>query len=146
MPSSPTHTVLYFRTYRETALPIYGAMVDELCASPHLPFQLATALEDIGQHFLRLAEQVSGELERRGLLHAEVDADLTVEARIDDLLGWMCESGLPTLMNAAGPSSPPVAMLKHRAVRDAVRLALVMTQALPLAGSSAADLGRGVPT
>ncbi|WP_267353721.1 MULTISPECIES: hypothetical protein [unclassified Methylobacterium] len=57
MPSSPAHTVLFLRTYREAALPIYSGMVDELCGSPYLPFQLATTLEDIGQHFLRLADR-----------------------------------------------------------------------------------------
>lgn len=146
MPSSPAHTVLFLRTYREAALPIYSGMVDELCGSPYLPFQLATTLEDIGQHFLRRAEQVNGELERRGLLDAEVDADLTVEARIENLLGWMCESGLPSLMNADGPSAPPVSMLKHEAVRDAVRLALVMTQSLPVAVRPVASIGQVTQT
>ena len=58
----------------------------------------------------------------------------------------MCESGLPTLMNAAGPSAPPVSMLKHEAVRDAVRLALVMTQSLPVAVRPVASIGQVTQT
>lgn len=141
MPSSATHSVLFFRVLREAALPIVDSLIDELCGSSHLPFQLATTLEDIGQHFMRLAERVNGELNHRGLLDDEVDAERTVEAQIDNLLVWMCDSGLPTLMNVAGPSAQPVAMLKHEAVRDAVRLALVMTHALPIAARPADALG-----
>ncbi len=46
-------------------------------------------------------------------------------------------------MNDAGPSSPPVSMLKHGAARDAVRLALVMTQSLPVAVRPMASIGQG---
>ncbi|MEL6064273.1 MULTISPECIES: hypothetical protein [unclassified Methylobacterium] len=146
MTSSATHSVLFFRAFREAALPILDSLVDELCGSPHLPFQLATTLEDIGQHFIRLAEQVNDTLDQRGLLGDEVDADLTVESRIDNLLMWMCDSGLPTLMNAAGPGAQPISMLKHEAVREAVRLALVMTQSLPVAVKPAPDPGQSMQT
>ncbi|MGT2480103.1 hypothetical protein ACU4GR_17470 [Methylobacterium oryzae CBMB20] len=37
MPSSAAQSVLFFRMYREAALPLYAAIVEDLCGSPHLP-------------------------------------------------------------------------------------------------------------
>ncbi|WP_375454124.1 hypothetical protein [uncultured Methylobacterium sp.] len=83
MSSLPSQSVLFFRIYREVTMPLYAAMITELCASPHLPFELETTLEDIGQKFIRLADEVNVELRRRGLLDREADPDDTVEAKIE---------------------------------------------------------------
>jgi hypothetical protein len=125
MPSSSEHSVLFFRVYREAAIPLYGVLVDELCRSPHLPFQFATVLEDIGQAFIRFAEQANEALAERGLLDQEVEAESTVEARIEALVAQWADAG------ARGGAG---LMLEADAVRAAVKIALVLTQGLPLAG------------
>ena len=53
----------------------------------------------------------------------------------------MRDRGYPTLMTAADPSLPSIAMLKHEAVQEAARLARVVTQALKLA----AEPGQSAP-
>lgn len=130
MPSSAERSVLFFRIYREATLPLYAAVVEELCASPHLPFQLATVLEDIGQDFLKLGETVNAALARLGALKHEVDANLTLEAQIDAAMARfeLSESSRP-----AGEGSPGL-VLTDESVRQALRIALVMTHDLPLVG------------
>ncbi|PJI55689.1 hypothetical protein CTI14_02640 [Methylobacterium radiotolerans] len=130
MPSSAERSVLFFRTYREATLPLYAALVDELCASPHLPFQLATVLEDIGQDFIKLAETVNAALNRLGALEREVDANLTLEAQIDAATAHFTlnESSRP-----AGEGSPRL-LLTDESFRQALRIALVMTHDLPIIG------------
>jgi hypothetical protein len=133
MPSSSAQSVLFFRVYREAALPLYAAMVEELCTSAHLPFQLATILEDIGQGFIRLADHVNAALEGRGLLGREVDPDLTVEAQIESLLARMLNGDQPATLDTIAQE---YVGLNQAAFQDALRIALVMTHDLPLATTS----------
>lgn len=53
------------------------------------------------------------------------------------------ESGLPALMSAARPSSPPASMRKHEAGGDAIRRAWVITRSLPAPVRPVASIGRG---
>lgn len=131
MPSAAARSVLFFRTYREATLPLYAALVDELCASPHLPLQLATVLEDIGQEFIKLAETVNAALNRLGALDHEVDADLTIEARVDAVMARFARIGSSMLSIADGQAGPA---LNDESFRQALRIALVMIHDLPIAG------------
>jgi hypothetical protein len=126
MSVSSAPTVLFFRVYREISLPLYAALVEQLCDSADLPFQLATVLEDIGQGFVRLGETVNAALARRGLLDREVDADLTVEARIDAILTRVAEA-----------DDAPGLALSDELLQRALRIALQMTLDLPKAGLAA---------
>jgi hypothetical protein len=126
---SSTPTILFFRVYREAALPLYAALVEQLCDSADLPFQLATVLEDIGQEFIRLGASVNAALERLGVLEREVDADLTVEAQIDALLAQL---PLDRLSSPADHGIPGL-MSIDESLRQALRIALVMTHDLPVA-------------
>ncbi|WCS23695.1 hypothetical protein LOK46_21375 [Methylobacterium sp. NMS14P] len=130
MPSSAERSVLFFRTYREATLPLYAALVDELCASPHLPFQLATVLEDIGQDFIRLGETVNAALDRLGALEHGVDADLTVEAKIEAVIARFTLAGLMKPVGEGSPGPAPT----DESFRQALRIALVMTHDLPIVG------------
>lgn len=129
MPTSAAQSILLFRTYREAILPFYASVVEELCASPHLPFQLATVLEDIGQQFMKLGEMVNAALDRLGVLEREVDADSTIEAQIDAAMACFTPDMVST---AAGDGSPSLA-LTNESFRQALRIALVMTHDLPIA-------------
>ncbi|WP_139342615.1 hypothetical protein [Methylobacterium radiotolerans] len=129
MPSSAERSVLFFRIYREATLPLYAAVVEELCVSPHLPFQLATVLEDIGQEFIRLGALVNAALDRLGLLEHEVDADLTVEAQIDTVMSRLATSG-PFMSTGCGYSG---SILTDATLQRALRMALIMTHDLPIA-------------
>ncbi len=131
MPSSAERSVLFFRTYREATLPLYAALVDELCASPHLPFQLATVLEDIGQDFIKLAETVNAALDRLGALDREVDADQTIEARIDAVMARLARIGSSMLSIADGQAG---LILTDETFQRALRIALAMTYDLPIVG------------
>lgn len=131
MPSAAARSVLFFRTYREATLPLYAALVDELCASPHLPLQLATVLEDIGQEFIKLAETVNAALNRLGALDHEVDADLTIEARVNAVMARFARIGSSMLSIADGQAAPA---LTDESFRQALRIALVMIHDLPIAG------------
>ena len=133
MPSSAVQSVLFFRVYREAALPLYAAIVAELCGTSHLPFQLATTLEDIGQEFIRLAEQVNGELIQRGILDREVDADLTVEAQIDAILDCIAKKD-----HAAQPMGREgiTPALTNETIQQALKIAFIMTHDLPIAGDA----------
>ena len=128
MPSSAERSVLFFRTYREATLPLYAAVVEELCASQHLPFQLATVLEDIGQEFIRLGEKVNAALGRLGALEREVDADLTLEAQIDNAMVQFTLRGSSPL----GGAKNLVPALTDESFRQALRIALIMTHDLPV--------------
>lgn len=132
MPSSVELSVLFFRTYREATLPLYAAVVEELCASPHLPFQLATVLEDIGQDFIKLGETVNAALNRLGVLEREVEADLTVEAEIDALMAQFTRGGLSLPVGGGNPGQASTEANFQRALR----IALIMTHDLPLNGCS----------
>ncbi|MFF9551088.1 hypothetical protein [Methylobacterium fujisawaense] len=123
--------MLFFRTYCEAALPLYSALVTDLCGSSQLPFQLATTLEDIGQGFMRLAEEVNGELARRGLLDLEADAELCIEAQIETVMTRFAASGLATRTDTDRHLSPALTV---ESFRQALRIALVMTHDLPIAG------------
>ncbi len=131
MPSSAERSVLFFRTYREATLPLYAALVDELCASPHLPFQLATVLEDIGQDFIKLAETVNGELERRGLLEYETEAEQTIEAKIDAFLACLFVAHRDPMSDTLGEAAN--AGLDRALVEQALKTALTMMHDLPVA-------------
>lgn len=133
MPSSAARSVLFFRTYREAALPLYAAVVEELCVSPHLPFQLATVLEDIGQDFIRLGETVNAALDRLGALEREVDADRTVEAQIEAVLRRVVNTD--ELLQGSGVDADGPA-LSRDVVQQALRLALHMTHDLPIASQA----------
>lgn len=130
MPASTERSVLFFRIYLEVTLPLYAAVVEELCASPHLPFQLATVLEDIGQEFIRLGALVNAALDRLGLLEHEVDADLTVEAQIDTVMSSLATSE-PFMSAGCGHSG---SILTDATLQRALRIALIMTHDLPIAG------------
>lgn len=118
-------------------MPLYDNLIDNLCASEHLPFQLATILEDIGQAFIRLADQVNGELARRGVLGQEVEADLTTEAQIDAILARLGDDD-PSMR--AGSIERAFPALKDEAVRRALKIALIAQHGLPIAP----DVGRGL--
>ncbi|MEK6298993.1 MAG: hypothetical protein V4793_48160, partial [Paraburkholderia tropica] len=109
-------------------------LVDELCASPHLPFQLATVLEDIGQDFIKLAETVNAALNRLGALDREVDPDRTIEARIDAVMARLARIGSSMLSIADGQ---PGLILTDETFQQALRIALAMTYDLPIVGSGA---------
>lgn len=134
MLTAPAQSVLFFRIYREAAFPLYAALVDDLCNSPHLPFQLATTLEDIGQGFMKLAEQINGELMQRGVLDQEVDADQTIEALIDALMAGLTSSGLAKW---APPDGSPLLALTDETLQRALRAALLMIHDLPIAAGIA---------
>lgn len=129
--SLATQSVLFFRVYREVALVLYAALVEEICNSPSLPYQLATTLEDIGQGFIKLADQVNDELDRRGLLDREVEAELTVEAQIEAFLAC-------TFVARGDPKSDASAeqegaVLNRTLFEQALRIALTMIHDLPIA-------------
>ncbi|MCB4802624.1 hypothetical protein QO001_002176 [Methylobacterium brachiatum] len=130
MPSTTAQSVLFFRVYREAALPLYDALVSDLCSSPHLPFQLATTLEDIGQAFIGFANAVNGELKRRGVLDQEVEPDQTIEAQIDALLARLVDGDSAVQAGLIGRVFPA---LKEEAVRRALKVALVTQHDLPIA-------------
>ncbi|MDH2310316.1 hypothetical protein [Methylobacterium brachiatum] len=131
MSTSAARSVLFFRVYREVALPLYTALVRELCDSSHLPFQLATTLEDIGQAFIGLAAEVNGELKRRGILDQEVEADQTIEAQIETLLTRLMDGDRPASLGGIERGLPA---LKTDILQQAIKIALVMTHDLPTAG------------
>ncbi|MCJ2050284.1 hypothetical protein [Methylobacterium sp. J-070] len=131
MSVSSAPTVLFFRVYREISLPLYTALVEQLCHSADLPFQLATVLEDIGQGFIRLGETVNAALARRGLLDREVDADLTVEARIEAV---MADGTLSELIKRLTADGHRDSMLTEESIRQAFGVGFVLTHDLPLAG------------
>lgn len=132
MPTSAARSVLFFRTHREATLPFYATVVEELCLSPHLPFQLATVLEDIGQEFMKLGETVNAALDRLGALEREVDADTTIEAQIDAVMARFT----PGRFSTSGTDGHSGSTLTDESFRQALRLALVMTHDLPIAGGS----------
>ncbi|WP_091859605.1 hypothetical protein [Methylobacterium brachiatum] len=125
---------MFFRAYKEVAFPLYEALITELCGSPHLPFQLATTLEDIGQAFIRLAEQVNTTLKRRGILDLEVEADSTIEAQIEAILIRLAKEERLIRSPVRGQAIPA---LTNETVQQAIRIALLMTHDLPIAGEAA---------
>ncbi len=118
--------------------------MEDLCGSPHLPFQLATTLEDIGQGFVRLAEQINDRLKRRGLLDQGRSKRTGPSRRISERL----LAG----MRAGGETAPFTgvalrgSVLSPEAIREAFKLALIMTHDLPIPGAAlTADLPGGSP-
>ncbi len=77
---------LYFRTYMHTVFPLQASIVESMCKAPRVPHELATVLEDIGQAYCRLADELNAELIRRKELSDEAEADDTAEAKIEDFV------------------------------------------------------------
>ena len=93
----------------------------------------ATILEDIGRGFVRLAEQVNDELERRGLLHHEADADATVEAQIETLIARL---GDAAAVSEAATAASDVPLLHSPMLLQALRIALTFDPRFPDRGRS----------
>jgi hypothetical protein len=132
--SLATQSVIFFRVYREVALVLYTNLVEDLCSSPSLPYQLATTLEDIGQGFMKLAERVNGELERRGLLEYEAEAEETIEAKIEAFLAGLFVAHRDPVSDT--PVEVADAGLNWALVEQALKIALTMTHDLPIAQPS----------
>lgn len=130
MSSLSSKSVLFFRVYREVTVPLYAGMVEQVCASPDLPMELATTLEDIGQEFIGFAAALNEELLRRGILGDVADADQTVEARIDALVERITASGKALTSRR---SLPVGAFLSEASTRQALKAALAMVWDLPSA-------------
>lgn len=128
--SLAAQSVPFFRVYREVTLALYTTLVEELCSSPGLPYQFATTLEDIGQGFMKLADRVNGELERRSLLDREVEAEHTVEAKIEAFLACTFVTHRDPLSNMPGEAAN--AGLDWALVEQALKIALTMTHDLPV--------------
>ncbi|WP_375465576.1 hypothetical protein [uncultured Methylobacterium sp.] len=127
MPSRPSQSVLFFRLYREVTVPLYADMVAQICASPDLPLELATIMEDIGHEFIGFGSALNAELVRRGLLDEVADADQTVEARIDALVEEITARREPPRSRGAGR------LLSQASTQQALKAALVMALDLPSA-------------
>ncbi|MCJ2082071.1 hypothetical protein [Methylobacterium sp. J-090] len=112
-PGTIQRVELYFRTYLHTVMPLHRSLVEEMCGSPDLPLELATALEDIGQRYMDLADDLNRELIRRGQLNHEPDPEDSGEARIEEFLDSLMAraGGLP-------PFGGPCSKLVHRRSRD----------------------------
>ena len=74
---------LYFRTYLHTVMPLHAALVEAMCSGAEVPLELATVLEDIGQGYIRLAEDLNQELARRDELRLEPEVEDAGETRIE---------------------------------------------------------------
>lgn len=119
---------LYFRTYLHTVMPLHISLVEEMCAASETPLELATVLEDIGQHYMDLASEINGTLIRRRRLDEEPDPEDYGEARIEEFLdalgkraGHITFADGETLDGGAALNASPV-------VRDAIRTAILIAR------------------
>lgn len=135
-----SQSVLFFRLYREVTVPLYAGMVERICASPEMPFELATTLEDIGQAFIRFAETLNAELLRRGILDDEVEADGTVEAGIEALVETITAQ---PRRGRADSDDRLRALMADPSTHQAIKAALVMVQDLPIARRTLAQASEG---
>lgn len=117
---------IYFRTFALSTMPLHQALVEDICALPEVPLELATVLEDIGQMFLTMAGDVNATLERQGRLSLEAEADDTDETRIvAHVTEMIARAGVVTFIDgrsvdAAAAVSTPLAI---NALKAALTLA-----------------------
>ncbi len=123
------HTELYFRTYMHTVFPLHAVLIETMCKAPRVPHELATVLEDIGQGYCRLADELNAELIRRNELSDETDADDTAEARIDEFVRTAL-AGLGQIAFVDGRTlDGRQAAEAHPAVASALQAALLIAKA-----------------
>ncbi len=128
---------LYFRTYMHTVFPLHAVLVESMCKAPRVPHELATVLEDIGQGYCRLAEDLNAELIRRKELSAEAEADDTAEARIDEFIQTaLAGLGQVTFVDGRAVDGRQAAE-EHPIVASSLRTALLIANAKRSSGASA---------
>lgn len=124
-----SQTELYFRTHIHTVLPLHAALVEAMCRAPRVPQELATVLEDIGQGYCRLADDLNAELIRRGELAVASQAeDEGAETRIDAFVERLIAS-LGHIEFADGQRlSARHAFEAHDVAGDALRTVLLLAR------------------
>jgi len=124
------HTELYFRTHIHTVFPLHAALVEAMCKAPRVPLELATVLEDIGQGYCRLADEVNAELKRRNELGDEPDYEDTAEARIDEFVSGVFAGLAPLVFFDGQVVHARNAIEAYPIAADALRTALVLAKAV----------------
>lgn len=120
---------LVFRTHVHTVLPLHASLVEAMCKAPRLPKELATVLEDIGQCYCGLADQLNAELVHRNELNAGPEAEDSDEMRIDAFVERLF-SGLGRFETSSGDVlDARRAVEAHPVVGDAIRTALLLAKA-----------------
>lgn len=119
---------LHLRLHLHALVPLHESLVNALSRSPAPPLELATALEDVGQAYLRMAETLNGEIIGRGLLDGEPEeADDFAEARIDRFASELLSgAGVVTFadgMRLDGRAALEASSVVGHAIKSAVVLA-----------------------
>lgn len=120
------NAALHFRSYLYTVMPLYESLIEEMCAQPEPPLELATTLEDIGQHYMGLADRLNQALIEKGRLAAEPDADDSTEALVDAfVLRLIAKAGVVKLRDGSRVQGSE-ALSASPFVADALRAALLV--------------------
>lgn len=100
-----------------------------MCRGPRIPLALATALEDIGQGYCRLADEVNAELVKRNELRNEPDSEDTAEARINECIEGVMAGLAPIRFHDGQIVDARHAVDAYPVASDALRTALVLAKA-----------------
>ncbi|WP_342150391.1 hypothetical protein [Methylorubrum sp. SB2] len=123
------HADLYFRSLLDVAVPLHRCLVEEMCQSGKPPLELATRLEDIGQAFIAMAQDLAGALIDQGRMADEPDPDDYAEARISKFAKEVIEGAGELVLEGGVRLDGAAALSALPIVSDSIKTALWVARA-----------------